>query len=299
MLCRVCVVAAHCAVDGFADVVAALSTGAQLIAINNGSDVYTTSPASSAVPTSLLPVAVVAVFDANGDGAIDVFVGGVGAVVLLFSPVAQGTVGAVLPVAPLAGLSVTAAGFFDFDGDADVDAIVTTSQSAVVMANNGNGGYSNVTGSKLPANVSSAVSNCVALGDIDNDNDVDVVLGGVLPSVLLNDGDGGYSVLPSGGQVVNVLAASFGDVDNDGDLDVYIAKTTTSRIMINDGTGVFSAVISTVLRFLLPDTMAANEWSEWRYLDCLTIRICRRRRHRRRCCCCCCCFFFVVSSVFS
>jgi hypothetical protein len=85
----------------------------------------------------------------------------------------------------------------------------------------------------------------VALSDVDNDGDLDILVanyGGSSVSVRLNNGSGTFS----GTQDVGVNARPFnltvGDVDGDGDVDLLTASETTNTVSVrlNNGSGVFS-----------------------------------------------------------
>ncbi|MBU1908883.1 MAG: VCBS repeat-containing protein, partial [Verrucomicrobia bacterium] len=83
----------------------------------------------------------------------------------------------------------------------------------------------------------------VALGDVDNDGDLDAVIVGFNGSptrVYTNKGDG---VLSDSGQTLshaNGRAVALGDLDRDGDLDVVVANSGgPSRLWTNNGSGLF------------------------------------------------------------
>ena len=86
-----------------------------------------------------------------------------------------------------------------------------------------------------------------ALGDIDNDGDLDLYAGnlsGLANTLYENLGDGTFA-LKDGGAATRepgfTYAVSFGDLDNDGDLDLVAANWgAASHIYLNDGTGKFS-----------------------------------------------------------
>ena len=90
----------------------------------------------------------------------------------------------------------------------------------------------------------------MALADVDNDGDNDVLITGkggpVLTSLFLNDGSGNFSAV-SNAPFQNVFGGDvkFLDVDNDNDLDVFITGKTSggslsSNLYTNNGSGVFS-----------------------------------------------------------
>jgi hypothetical protein len=87
----------------------------------------------------------------------------------------------------------------------------------------------------------------MALGDVDNDGDLDaVVTNGFHQTtsypgmVLLNDGSGRFS--DSGQRLIAVASAgvSLGDLDNDGDLDLVLTDyQNPCQIWLNDGSGTY------------------------------------------------------------
>jgi hypothetical protein len=84
----------------------------------------------------------------------------------------------------------------------------------------------------------------IAVGDIDNDGDLDIVVGTPYQAykIYTNDGTGSFtyshSVSSGNGWISSV---ELGDIDNDGDLDfIGVGHFASSRIFKNDGTGVFT-----------------------------------------------------------
>jgi hypothetical protein len=124
-------------------------------------------------------------------------------------------------------------GLGDVDNDGDLDAVITnghfqsTSHPALVFLNDGTGRFTD-SGHRL-----SAVSNAgVALGDLDDDGHLDLVLTDYQApnQIWLNDGTGRFR--DSGfrfGEGEFYRHAHLGDLDQDGDLDVFLATFGTRQ----------------------------------------------------------------------
>ena len=85
----------------------------------------------------------------------------------------------------------------------------------------------------------------VVLGDVDNDNDLDVLVanrntGNESTAVFFNDGSGNLNSM----QILNEKATGidFGDIDNDNDLDICLIDANYKiHVWLNDGNGIFTA----------------------------------------------------------
>ncbi len=122
----------------------------------------------------------------------------------------------------------------DLDGDGDLDALLVGS-SVHLLRNDGNGSFS-----------SSTLANdgrSVALGDLDGDGDLDAIVarGDNPQDILLNNGDGSFSITTFGSGFSSGVA--IGDLDGDGDLDAIIANTgfpgKPQEIWLNTGDSSF------------------------------------------------------------
>jgi FG-GAP-like repeat/Bacterial Ig-like domain/Secretion system C-terminal sorting domain len=135
----------------------------------------------------------------------------------------------------------------DDDGDIDLLAANSGSNTVSVRLNNGNGMFT--AGSEVPVE-SSPLG--MATADIDGDGDLDLLAansGSASVSVRINNGNGTFTVpaIAANGRVAagNMpQAVTMADVDGDGDLDILVANYVfspngTVSVRLNNGMGVF------------------------------------------------------------
>jgi hypothetical protein len=86
----------------------------------------------------------------------------------------------------------------------------------------------------------------IAVGDVDNDGYVDLVVGNWLgqDAVYLNDGDGTFDTLqhPFGSSSARTHSIALGDINFDGWLDICVSNFDDSLVFLNDGDGTFDDV---------------------------------------------------------
>jgi len=80
--------------------------------------------------------------------------------------------------------------------------------------------------------------NCITPGDVDQDGDIDLLIGkGSTMKIYKNNGEGFFSEF----SVINENGIfRLGDIDNDGDLDIIVSDSSVLKTFLNNGTGVFT-----------------------------------------------------------
>jgi hypothetical protein len=143
----------------------------------------------------------------------------------------------------------------DIDNDLDEDIFIcgrdiSGTYISKIYTNDGSGNFT------LTANnIIGTIQGDAEFGDIDADNDLDLIISGYTgtvynTSLYENDGNGNYSLLsgtPFSG--TNYASVKFFDMDNDNDLDVILAGTngssTFTELYVNDGSGSYTIVTGT------------------------------------------------------
>ena len=125
----------------------------------------------------------------------------------------------------------------DLDGDGDIDAFVSNSDSNKVWVNNGSGTFTD-SGQSL----GDSYSHNADLGDLDGDGDIDAFVANYISGpnkVWVNNGSG---VFTDSGQSLgdsSSIDVDLGDLDGDGDLDAFVANAA-SKVWLNNGGGSFT-----------------------------------------------------------
>lgn len=139
----------------------------------------------------------------------------------------------------------------DLDGDLDLDIVTGGWQpqerksANTIWLNNGRAQFQQGVSLHKPERR----VHTVALADLDNDNDMDILLGfgdkGSCAAVWLNGAQGQFRRLSEVKGDGNVHGMALGDLDNDNDMDLILAQGSANKIAnsiwINDGKGKFRA----------------------------------------------------------
>jgi hypothetical protein len=252
-------------VDGDGDL-DLLCSNRSSVRLNNGTGTFS---GGSDVLVGTLPAAVTTA-DIDGDGDLDLLAAtnNVPAVVSVRLNNGSGTFSGSTDITASFLLDAIATADIDNDGDVDILAPVQgigagNVSSVVVLLNNGSGGFTRGTDVSVGPD-----PRALALGDIDNDGDADLLTANYAVgtvSVRLNNGAGIFGgstelTIGSGGVIggrgLDTLrhrteltigsggsSVALADLDGDGDLDVLAAASASTigvSVFQNAGTGVFS-----------------------------------------------------------
>ena len=142
----------------------------------------------------------------------------------------------------LSGLtSVQGMAWTDYDRDGDSDVFFARyGANSLLVRNNGNGTFTDVTPSTLQIQCYSA-----AWGDYDNDGDPDLVTSSIAAGsstrlFRYNSGTSFTEISDSDFTGRQGWSVEWGDYDNDGKLDVFVAGAKTDFLIHNDGSSTFS-----------------------------------------------------------
>jgi hypothetical protein len=151
----------------------------------------------------------------------------------------------------LPGVDTGAVALGDFSNDGKWDILLTgyssTGAVAQVWRNLGNGTFTNIN-----AGLPGVLYSSVALGDYDNDGNLDILLTGTtngfgtdaITEVWRNQGDGTFTNIPTNLPGVSQGAVAWGDFNQDGRLDILLTGYTQTgavcQVWRNLGNGTFT-----------------------------------------------------------
>ncbi|MGA7244546.1 MAG: FG-GAP-like repeat-containing protein, partial [Terracidiphilus sp.] len=179
--------------------------------------------------------AVVAEGDFNGDGVLDLAVGGQGTVTILLGN-GDGTFKQGQTLAMAANVSSMVAADLNGDGIVDLALLSPSLSRVLVYVGNGDGTF---TASTLAPPSTGSNAFAVVAGDFNGDGIPDLAVSGATLEVFLGNGDGTFASTITNPQSGGFMIAC--DFNGDGKLDLAVANAPASvAILLDDGHGNFS-----------------------------------------------------------
>jgi len=252
--------------DGNLDLVV-LNNADETVSILLGNGDGTFTPAVPAtVATGNGPNAL-ALGNLDGDGDLDLIViNQADATVSILLGNGDGTFTPAVPATVATGLTPVAVAIGDLDNDGNLDLAVLNNgaETVSILLGNGDGTFTPA----VPATVATGNGpNAVAIGNLDNDGNLDLVVlnnADATVSILLGNGDGTFTpAVPATvatGNGPNALA--LGNLDGDGDFDLVVLNNgaETVSILLGNGDGTFTpAVPATVATGNGPNALALGD----------------------------------------
>ncbi len=182
--------------------------------------------------------------DIDGDGDLDVITAhsnepnGWPNAIWLNDGTGSGNIYGVSPVQTFGNSDSRAVELADIDGDSDLDILVGNNGANTVWINQG-GAQAGTPGNFVDSGQALGTANTasIAIGDLDNDGDIDMVSGNSINDheIWLNDGSGNFGATPaytfseSSSILQKVVLA---DMDGDADLDIVEANEDINGLVI-------------------------------------------------------------------
>ena len=219
--------------DGWVDLLVLQGTlGPKLLYRNQGDGTFEEVSLAAGLSSTVRPYSGPAFADLDGDGDLDLWVGGVEQGIETYRNLGDGTFESVDIASPIFPVTLSPT-FGDLDGDGDLDAVLpqwNLESSDLLWRNEGPFIFSSMDETALlPADRDELVHTFTAnFTDLDLDGDLDILIASDLNAsqVLRSNGDGTFERSTDPQVIVdeNGMGASVGDFDLDGIMDWFVTS---------------------------------------------------------------------------
>jgi hypothetical protein len=219
--------------DGWVDLLVLQGTlGPKLLYRNLGDGTFEEVGAVAGLSAIVKPYSGPAFGDLDGDGDLDLWIGGIGQGIETYRNLGDGTFETVDIASPVFPVTLSPT-FGDLDGDGDLDAALpqwNMEQTELLWRNDGPFVFSSMdTEALLPADRAELLNTFTAnFTDLDTDGDLDIVIASDFNSsqVLRSNGDGTFERSTDPQVIVdeNGMGAAVGDFDLDGIMDWFVTS---------------------------------------------------------------------------
>lgn len=163
---------------------------------------------------------------------------------------------------------VLAVGDFNNDGFPDVAVVNNGDKTVGIFLNNGDGTFASMVAYGIPFSISPTT---ITLIDIDNDGNLDIVVGDAtnFASTLINDGTGVFSSGTTFSTPEFIGQLTTADMNNDGFDDIVSAdfSENTVSIFLNNRDGTFSPAVSYGSNGLSPNSVVVGDFDSSGFND--------------------------------
>jgi hypothetical protein len=238
--------------DGWADLYVANDSTPNFLYRNKGKGIYEDVGiwAGVAVGANGKPLAGMGtdLGDINGDGVLDIFVTNLdGQTHSLYQNLGKGLFADITFLSGVGEVTLPFVGFgtalFDYDNDGDLDISIangdvidnnkrlrestTYEQLNLLLRNDGTGKFTNFGPSSGPGFALKKASRALAVGDLDNDGDMDIVIAnvGTTADILQNDG---------GNRSNSILVRTIGSTSNRDGIGARLKLSVVGKILVRD-----------------------------------------------------------------